>query len=276
MIPSNWTGLAYNPATESANQIHSDEMAQAYGFRGGLVPGVVISGYLMQPAVLAWDKAWLNHGKAEIKILKPLYEGLQFDVEVSDVAEDRCNVQLIDETNTLCATGQLSLSPEQTPPTFQNFELLPRDFKAPAATPENMAQLKTSGMKSLVLRWDNHHKAAYYLRDETKMASIHQPSQNGYAHGAFLLGVTNWVLAANAYMNPWVHMQTTSQYFDIVPYGTKLIAECAITDLFNKKGHDFVDVDVNIFTESDHAPIMAATLRAIYRMRPANQTRGKS
>ena len=42
---------AYNFATESDNKIHSDEMAARYGFKGGLVPGVGVYGYMTIPIV---------------------------------------------------------------------------------------------------------------------------------------------------------------------------------------------------------------------------------
>ena len=62
-----WQATAFNPATESNNQIHSDEMAKAYGFRGGLVPGVTISSYLMHPAVLAWGEDWLTREQLTLR-----------------------------------------------------------------------------------------------------------------------------------------------------------------------------------------------------------------
>jgi len=37
-IPESWSGEAFNPVPESENRIHGDEIARAYGFRGGLVP----------------------------------------------------------------------------------------------------------------------------------------------------------------------------------------------------------------------------------------------
>ena len=50
---SGWQGVAFNQAPDSANEIHGDRVAKQYGFRGGLVPGVTISAYLLHPAVEA-------------------------------------------------------------------------------------------------------------------------------------------------------------------------------------------------------------------------------
>ena len=34
-----WSARALNTAPDSENQIHGDDMAREFGFRGGLVPG---------------------------------------------------------------------------------------------------------------------------------------------------------------------------------------------------------------------------------------------
>ena len=267
----NWTAIAFNPATESTNQIHSDEMAKTYGFRGGLVPGVTISSYLMHPAVMAWGKDWLTRGEAQIKILKPLYDGLTFEVDVNQKSESVCEVQLTDCEDNLCASGVLKLasSTYQDLPEYRGVHVIDPTHSIPDATPDVLALLKDQEMKALKICWDDSHNMAFYLGDESQMAYIHQPGQHGYAHGGFLLGITNWVLMGNVYMNPWVHLQTSSKYHQPVSYGTELVAECEIKDLFSKRGHDFVDLKVNLFEWESKQPVMSAELRAIYRMRPA-------
>ena len=40
------TLTAHNDAAASANKIHDDAVAQQYGFRGGLVPGVSVYAYM--------------------------------------------------------------------------------------------------------------------------------------------------------------------------------------------------------------------------------------
>ena len=67
-----WRGVAFNQATESENRIHADDVARKYGFRGGLVPGVTVYAYLVQPAVAAWGMAWLEGGHARAVFRTPL------------------------------------------------------------------------------------------------------------------------------------------------------------------------------------------------------------
>ena len=51
-----WSATALNTAPDSENRIHSDELAQEYGFEGGLVPGFTISDYLVHTLVELFSK----------------------------------------------------------------------------------------------------------------------------------------------------------------------------------------------------------------------------
>ena len=51
---------ALNTAPDSENQIHGDDMAREFGFRGGLVPGVTVSAYLLHPIIEKWEIDWLE------------------------------------------------------------------------------------------------------------------------------------------------------------------------------------------------------------------------
>jgi hypothetical protein len=73
-------------------------------------------------------------------------------------------------------------------------------------------------------------------------------------------------------MSPWLHLQSESQNHRSLASGQDLVVEAAIADLFEKKGHEFVDVDVGIFLEKTHEAVADVRLRAIYKMRaPASE-----
>ena len=116
-------------------------------------------------------------------------------------------------------------------------------------------------------RWDEANNMSTYLKEPGRMPDVHQFKGGAIANGAFLLGLTNRALAANAYMNPWIHVQTDSQYYAVVENGSDLIIECDIHDLFNRKGHEFVDLNVAVYRKESAEPVMSAVLRAIYRLR---------
>lgn len=78
--------VAYNPVPASETRIHGDEVARQHGFRGRLVPGVVVSAYLLDPALRSFGLDALGRGYAEVAVHKPLDDGDAFEVKLE--AED--------------------------------------------------------------------------------------------------------------------------------------------------------------------------------------------
>src|SRR5260370_20568360 len=78
---------AVNTAADSENKIHHDAVAAGYGFRGGLVPGVTVYGYMAAAAMEHFDLEWLDRGAMDVQFLKPVYEGDELIVTVEAGSE---------------------------------------------------------------------------------------------------------------------------------------------------------------------------------------------
>jgi len=98
-----------------------------------------------------------------------------------------------------------------------------------------------------------------------------RPDRKGLANPAFTLGLANWALSANVRLGPWIHVQSDVANFSAIPSGTELFVEASVEDLFERRGHEFVDLDVAVFRE-DGVPALHARHRAIYRMRPVEES----
>ena len=264
---NSWTATAFNTAPESDNQIHGDELAKQYGFEGGLVPGVTISAYLVHPLIELWGKKWLDRGSANCRITSPLYDEESFEVKTSMVDDSNACTTLIRSNGVVSANAEISLSSDDiTPPILRGDKIVTKGFHAPQADKKLWTTLQTDGCLAFRFKWEEADPLIY-LRDQDKLPDLLKPKKEGYSNLAFLLGCSNWILAGNGYMNPWVHLQTVSQNFRAVPLNTSLIAEMSINNVFEKKGHEFVDVEVNLFDESQNACVMTINLIAIYKLR---------
>ena len=84
-----WAAEAFNTAPDSKNEIHGDKLAKEFGFKGGLVPGVTISAYLLHPVIEKWGIEWLNNGFAKCMITAPLYDKEKFEVISEEVSEEK-------------------------------------------------------------------------------------------------------------------------------------------------------------------------------------------
>ncbi len=73
--PATFTIEAFNTAVASDNRIHDDSVARQYGFSGGLVPGVDVYAYATGAAVRHFGPDWIRRGWANVRLLKPVYDG---------------------------------------------------------------------------------------------------------------------------------------------------------------------------------------------------------
>jgi len=266
--PESYGGQAFNPVPDSENRIHSDEVARAYGFRGGLVPGVTVSAYCLHPAAVAWGRDWLERGQAHVAVRTPVYDGDEFTVELQVATATAYEAELVDEAGRVCASASASLPAAAPPPPVRRHDpLLARDAERPAASRDVLESLRASGLGAMPARWTDASPMTSYFRDPLAMAPVFR--DEGFANPSFVLGLTNWVLAGNVRMSPWLHLETWSQHHRAIAPGTSLIVEAAIADLFEKKGHHFVDLDVGVFDAEDDSAVASVRLRAIYLMRPA-------
>ena len=265
---NNWQAVAFNQVPHSKNQIHGDDVAKAYGFKGGLVPGVTVSAYLLHPAAVAFADDFLTRGVAHVRVNSPLYDGERFDVEIHQQSASGYSGHLTPEGKSPSATVDLQIveSHEDIPTLRGDSNADSHEAEIPASR-ENMQALMDAGCKAFSYRWDPRHDMSTYLKNKSAMADIY--SLDGIANPSFVLGVSNWVLASNAIMNPWVHMETRSRHFAPIHNDTKIIGEMKITDLFDRKGHEFVDATVNLFDAESAQCFASVQLRAIYQLRAA-------
>src|SRR5215470_3128462 len=110
---------AHNTAPDSDNKIHDDTVARTYGFRGGLVPGVSVYGYMIPAVLECLGRDWLERGSIAFRLHAPCYEG--------DVIVSRCGGQAVSaesEEGLLYASGIVGISDNTgAEPTFERHPL---------------------------------------------------------------------------------------------------------------------------------------------------------
>jgi hypothetical protein len=262
-----WEGVAYNPATQSENRIHADDVARRFGFRGGLVPGVTVHAYLVQPAVVAWGLPWLERGLASVVLRRPLYAGARFRVAPRAAGPHAYDGEVIDAEGVVCASGRVELpdAPGAAPS---------RRGDRPAPAPEERADasravleaLRERGLGAFCWHWNGRGELARSSRELDAMPDLVRPDRGGYANPSLVLGLANWALSHNVRLGPWIHVQSDVRHFAAVPTDTRLVVEAAVEDLFERAGNEFVDLDVRVF--AGDRPVAAIRHRAIYVLRP--------
>lgn len=258
---------AHNAAEESENRIHNTDVAKQYGFAGGLVPGVTVYAYMTRPVVEALGLAWVDHGRMDVRLLKPFYEGEQVTVTAA-VRESATGTVTLDISATngrdeVCATGVASLDAQApTPPAVDAFPASPLPARRPPVSYEALAARDVLGSLEEVVTAES---VAAYL-DEVADDLAHWRGPGAVVPAGYLVRRANTVLSANVYLSAWIHVSSEVSHFGMARPGDQLSTRGRVLALFERKGHKFVDVDVLMLADGVR-PLMRVHHTAIYDIR---------
>ena len=252
--------VAFNTATASTNKIHDDEVAQRFGFRGGLVPGVDVYAYLCHPPAAPWGRDWLEHGTMRARFHVPVYDGHEAHVS----SPDGERLELHDEEGGLCAVGAATLGDPVVEPDVDDWPDVPQTIAPPPASPEVLVPGTAFGLEPHRFHADKH---AEYLADVREELPLYR--EQGIAHPGWILRDANYVLSANVRLGPWIHVESVVQHFAVIEDGQQVGCRALVTGEWEHKGHRFVRLDV-LHTADGH-PVARTDHTAIYRPRDVPQ-----
>ncbi len=258
--------VAHNSATESENKIHDDSVARQYGFAGGLVPGVTVFAYMVPPVIRALGNDWLSAGRMGARFLKPVYEGEETRVtaiprEVDGAIE--LELEAKNPAGEVCATGTAGM--------------LGRDVAIPAATafatadlPEDREPVSEEALRRRenmgVVHATADREAIDKFLVDTRDDDPRWKGDDAPVHPGFLIRWANTILASNVRLNPWIHVSSEAVLANELRVGEEFETRGRVVELFERKGHRFVRLDVLIIG-ADERPIMHVDHTAIYDIR---------
>jgi acyl dehydratase len=213
---SELTVVAYNrAAVGNPNPVHDPEFARSVGFRGGLVPGVDVFAYLVRAPVDAWGSRWLGEGGLEARF------------------------EAVNGSGTFCATAEAERRIAEPPPDPERWPERSLPAVLLAATPEALAANPVLGSLRVTVTAEEARQ---------QLADVREPSgqyaRKRIVHPGHLLRFADSILAANVLLPPWMHVSSRARFFNVVHWGEQLSVRATRGELFEKKGHRFVQLDV--------------------------------
>ncbi|XOV84602.1 MAG: hypothetical protein ACFHXK_05680 [bacterium] len=250
---------AKNYSEDSENRIHSDEIARKYGFRGALVPGVAVYGYMTHPLVEQFGADWLAQANLEIRLLKPTYDGEQMHITCSQHS-DQIEVTSHDPEGQLTAllTSRLPGQADVMPPHMYDLSLL----EGPIKHPERVAiSWDTVNQSEVFSPWEHHLSVEDNVRYTSEVADALDIYPQGYVHPHLLLSLANTALTNEYVMPTWIHASSHVVHRRALRVDERISIRCVTTDKWRKKGHEFIKLWVTYWrddvltTEIDHTAI---------------------
>ena len=251
---------AYNTATASTNKIHDDAVAKGLGFRGGLVPGVDVFAYLCHLPAKHWGEAWLERGTIWARFESPVYDGDEVSIGAVETGDDRLELELEDSTGARCAVARAALVTDAGPAlSVDEWPAGPPPEVPPAASEDTL----TAGPFGCIEATFVADRAHEYLDDIRETLPLFRDDR--VAHPGWLLRFANYVLTANVRMGPWIHVESTVRLLSPVRDGERVQTRAKVTDVRERSGHRFVDLDV-LQVVGDR-PVARTAHTAIYQPR---------
>lgn len=255
--------LAFNSAKASENKIHDDATAKRFGFKGGLVGGVHVYGYMSHMPVAHYGKAWLERGTGEARFGKPVYEG---DIAEVSAVEDAEGLAIqVNSVGVLCATGRAGLPTKAPSVGIGDFKSVPARQNRPAADEASLRVGDWLGMNPLSITAESQARDAEETRETLDLYL-----REGIVHPVTVLRCCNWVLSHNVVLPAWMHMGSVAQNLGLARLGDTLSARAVVTKNYEHKGHKWVEVDALVLA-NESRPIARVTHSAIYRPRQLAQ-----
>lgn len=225
---------AHNTAPDSENKIHDDVVARAYGFRGGLVPGVTVYGYMIPPVLERFGRAWLERGSMTFRLHAPCYEG--------DAVVGRCICEAVSaesEDGSLYASGVVGLGEHAGTATIFPLHPAPEMDQWPAASTQTIVPGRPLG-------------------------AIRQPLDVGdeTATPERLLRMANEILTKNFRLSPWIHAGSEIHHHTLAACGQEITVTGVIQERFERKGRNFAVAAITMSAEDGPSQAhLVATVR---------------
>ena len=227
---------AVNTAPDSENKIHDDSVAAQYGFRGGLVPGVTVYGYMTVP-IIDFAPQWLDQGSMQVRFVQPVYDGDTLVVRATVNDDGSLRVTAEREDGAVCATGTAALNrAADAPAKPPSFAALPE--RRPEATRETIIPGAALG---------------------TVVDTLDTVEQRR------ILQFSNELLVRNFALGPWIHVSSDVSNWSAPRIGDQISAHARIHDRFDRMGHEFISVDVVLMANRARL-IQTVRHTAIYRI----------
>lgn len=261
--------LAHNFAADSDNKIHDDEVAAAYGFRGGLVPGVAVLAYMSRPVVEALGEEWLGCGGMAAKFLQPVYDGDRVTASAA-VEGSGLKLELRDSAQQLCAVGEAYAGPgsattqepgaepagqEALADRYPVAPLPPHDARLPPAV-GSMPVGSAVGTLSVADEARRSHSVA---ADRYRDTSALYAAAGSPLHPAFLADRANSLLSANIALGPWIHTQSRMHFHRVLRPSDSMTLRGRYLAAYEKRGHHIVELDLALFSEGEVAATIVHT-----------------
>ncbi len=249
--------------------IHDDSSAQKFGYRGALVPGPIVYGYLSQIAIESWGLPWLERGTIRSHSRRPVYQDEMITVSASPITETdgTLSMQLAahNEQGEQVATGAASLpATAAVPPPLADYPVAEVVDPAPFIPVGEFGPGRRFHSNPIVMTAEVLNQHLDEFRESWPGYAAH-----GVAHSGYLMRrmVRDSVLSYR-HETPGIFVSAETQHFALAHVGDSLQTAGIVTAVYERKGQHYYDSDHVVIANGTRI-IALARRSTIYVVRSA-------
>jgi hypothetical protein len=149
-----------------------------------------------------------------------------------------------------------------TPVNLASYREAPLPAERPPATRSHL--LATTDLGTPVAPYDETRAEEYLAKVDDALALYRGPGAP--VHPGFYLEQSNRALSGNVRVGPWIHAGSAVRHLGRAQVGDTLRTLGKVRSLYEKKGREFVELDLVIVTGQRPRPVAHVLHTAIYRL----------
>ncbi|MCY3795750.1 MAG: hypothetical protein OXG51_15445 [Gammaproteobacteria bacterium] len=236
---SSYEVIARNHSTAHENRIHSDEVAQEYGFKGALVPGVAVYGHLTRPLAERFGGDFLGRSIAALRLIKPAYDGDRLCIDLSG-DDGQHLAECRNAEGTLLADLRVHM-PGELPPSETPLPLSKR-AKRRGRVEINWAAVK-EGEPYPAWDWEitaaENQRFREQIADDLELYATH-------VHPHAILSIANQALTREFVMPTWIHTASEVRHRQALQVEDRVAVRAVPLEKWRRKGHEFVRLYIDL------------------------------
>ena len=250
------------------NKIHTDEVARALGFAGGLVGGTTVFSYMTHRLVERFGEQWLGGAVSELTLFKPAYNGDALTLRTTREPQHGASDSVVALNNDGAELARLDTGTAPPPPLDARARILPTPRPQGAEKPLISWEGVVPDEPFWPLHWHPTQQENLAWCDGAKETlSLYRDGGAPPLHPGLILQAANNVFKERFLLPAWIHMGSEIVTRAVMRAGQQIEVRAIPVEKYEKKGNQIVDLYVVMLAEG--APAMEVRHKAIFKLREA-------
>ena len=237
--------LTNEDSIDIRNPIHSTDFANQYNFDGPLIAGVHVWGWATPLILNIIGQEWLEHGWAEFSFKQPTYPGDVLKITLAVNNDDQAfDLAMVNQKNITCVIGKVGLGNATWIDDFLRPDLIDDQYVMPEKLEITKDNLIANPNWAGISQDTNSTMARNFSLDTQKSFDDLFIGDLPKLHPAWIAGWSEDLMRHNFQVHHSIHTQSRIQFLKSINAGTTITGNAHLIDVFEKRGHQYVNFDV--------------------------------